>query len=425
MANVGSSKKQEYNSELNEMQADYQFKRKDLTRKKEADLDNLRAAYQAQKEQIQEQGDAAINHLQKNIRKDNEDAVATKESLNEKNSANLRKMEEKYRQTAQEVRTRKQEQLEAARNEGKDKLENYSANTDKKIAEIRTKSQSQLTQAKEQYKKDISEYDKYTGDRVTSIRENSKKTIDHELEKGRTAQTKLRDNFQKDYDKTHNFGEQKIQTEKEQQDARLARLESDSKEKYSKKENNWSERDKDLQVNYSRKLSNDKETWEGNLEHQQKRFETTYQNRESRNQETLQIQNDKLTKELAHTKLDFVKSANKYSDKQDDPFYKIEDRGSYIRENSNFYVLRAYVPEHEKDLIKVNIQNNKATVSGQRAFKDAFADEDKKVSSSSYQSFREEFKFDVPVISEGMTREREGDWITFRIPKLNKFDRKA
>ncbi len=47
---------------------------------------------------------------------------------------------------------------------------------------------------------------------------------------------------------------------------------------------------------------------------------------------------------------DFVKAAAKYSEKADDPFYKIEDRGSQLSESGDFYILRAYVPEHEKTL---------------------------------------------------------------------------
>lgn len=37
---------------------------------------------------------------------------------------------------------------------------------------------------------------------------------------------------------------------------------------------------------------------------------------------------------------------------------------------------------------------------------------------SNYQSFREEFKFAKPVIVDGMTRERVGDYVRFSIPKL-------
>lgn len=99
-----------------------------------------------------------------------------------------------------------------------------------------------------------------------------------------------------------------------------------------------------------------------------------------------------------------------------------------MSENSDFYILRAYVPEHEKDSVKVSIQKDRATISGQRSFKDKIEDEGKIVSSSNYQSFREDFPFETPVMTEGMTRERSGDWVEFKIPKFStgpRFSRKA
>lgn len=83
------------------------------------------------------------------------------------------------------------------------------------------------------------------------------------------------------------------------------------------------------------------------------------------------------------------------------------------------------MPQHEKDAIKVIIEKDKAIVQGQRSFKDQFKDDEKTISSQKYQTFREEFGFDKPVIMEGVGRERSGDYIIFTIPKLSQFsDRK-
>ncbi len=76
--------------------------------------------------------------------------------------------------------------------------------------------------------------------------------------------------------------------------------------------------------------------------------------------------------------------------------------------------------------MKVTIQNDRALVAGQRSFKDKQEQEDKVVSSSNFQTFREEFPFEKPVIIEGLTRERQGDWVEYRIPKgMPRLDRKA
>jgi HSP20 family molecular chaperone IbpA len=170
-----------------------------------------------------------------------------------------------------------------------------------------------------------------------------------------------------------------------------------------------------------------KEAHEDELKNQHQRFQSVYQKNENAQRDSLNIQKVRYVKELNETRKDFVKAANKYENKEADPFYKVEDRGSYLRENPDFYVLRAYVPEHEKDVVKVTIQNDKATISGQRSFKDRLEDDGKIVSSANFQTFREEFPFEKPVITEGMTRERQGDWVVYQIPKglANRLNRKA
>ncbi len=101
-----------------------------------------------------------------------------------------------------------------------------------------------------------------------------------------------------------------------------------------------------------------------------------------------------------------------------DDFYSVQDRGSRLSESPSDYTIEAYAPLHEKDNLRVSIQNNKAIVSGQRKFNNEVDDGVKKMQTSNFQSFREEFKFERPVTTDGMTRERSGDFVRFSIPKL-------
>jgi len=132
---------------------------------------------------------------------------------------------------------------------------------------------------------------------------------------------------------------------------------------------------------------------------------------------SLEVQEKNYTKQLLNEKRKLLRELGRYDGKQDDPFYKIQDRGSQINETSDSYILKAFVPEHEKEKVKVVVERNKAVVSGQRSFNDKMEDPEKKISTDSYQSFREEFKFEKPVVAEAMIRERDGDFIIFKIPK--------
>lgn len=116
---------------------------------------------------------------------------------------------------------------------------------------------------------------------------------------------------------------------------------------------------------------------------------------------------------------------NHEPDKGSDEFYKVQNRGSRVVEKQNNYVIEAYAPAHEKENIQVSIHRDKAIVSGKRKFGDSIEDGDKKMSTSNFQTFREEFKFSRPVSSEGMTRERNGDYVRFTIPKLETLDKEG
>lgn len=104
--------------------------------------------------------------------------------------------------------------------------------------------------------------------------------------------------------------------------------------------------------------------------------------------------------------------------KENDTFYKVQDRGSKLSNESDKYVIEAYAPPGEQDNLRVSVQANKAVISGQRKHSGELEQGSKKITTHNYQTFREEFKFDRPVSNDGMTRERIGDFIRFSIPKL-------
>ena len=93
-----------------------------------------------------------------------------------------------------------------------------------------------------------------------------------------------------------------------------------------------------------------------------------------------------------------------------------------MSESHDGYYIKAYAPEKEKDNIRVSIMNDKAVISGKRKFQDSKSDESKTLSTNNFQTYREEFKFERPVSTQGMTRERDGDYMRYFIPKLETVD---
>ncbi|MBC7459068.1 MAG: hypothetical protein H7235_12360 [Bdellovibrionaceae bacterium] len=102
-----------------------------------------------------------------------------------------------------------------------------------------------------------------------------------------------------------------------------------------------------------------------------------------------------------------------------DDFYHVKDRGNTLTEDARGYYIDAYAPEHEKAGVRVSITHNKAVISGSRKADNQEQSAKGKMVTNNFQTFREEFNFSAPVASAGMTREREGDYIRFFIPKLS------
>ena len=125
-----------------------------------------------------------------------------------------------------------------------------------------------------------------------------------------------------------------------------------------------------------------------------------------------------MDRRLLDQQRNFVQKSDKYEQLKDDPFYRVEDRNSRFHETATNYILKTFVPEHEKGNVKINIKDDHVSVAGRRAFKDKIEDEDKVIKTNSFQTFREEFKFNQPIFAEGAIQERSGDYVTVTIPKV-------
>ena len=123
-------------------------------------------------------------------------------------------------------------------------------------------------------------------------------------------------------------------------------------------------------------------------------------------------------RQLAENKREIIGKINYYDERKAGPFYRIENPGSRLYETSSTYILETHIPEHEKNNVKVKVEKDRAIVSGTRSFNDKANEDGKKLETNTYQSFREQFDFEKPVANYGIIEERDGDSVTYTIPKL-------
>jgi len=420
---VESSKaRRNQQNDLSDLQSEYSQKKKKYAREQEQQLDEMKDYYNDRKDSVREQGDAAVNHIRRKQSETIENSEEARHKIAERGQSQLNNMETDYRKKISETRNRRQVQLDEARASSKEKINEITENQQQKVEKIRTQSHQEIQTVKDKFNNEMNSTQEYTDKRLTQIKESNQATVKNEIEKGRQVQEKLNTNLKKEYDFVDQTGKTRIHERQENQETQYNRQEADYEKRFSKQQEHWTAREKGQSEQYQNRLTHSKKAYETQLKDQHERFDSIYQKNESANRESLNIQNRNLLKEQVELKKKFFKEGEKFAGKEDDPFYKLQDRGNRLRENSDFYIIEAYVPHHEKDNVKVTIKDGTAAISGKRAFKDEIEEDGRKLSTSSYQTFREEFSFDKPVITEGMTRERSGDYVTFWVPKLNSFD---
>lgn len=422
-------------AKLDELKDNYQQKKENaqtqgqaavnhIRRGEEVQVNNLKEYYQKRKEFTQNEGQAAVNHIKKNQDEEYQKAMANKEKIIQHTNTKMNEIEANYHKKLQDATAGREEKINQVRIKVNKEIQESEEKNQKKLETYRTESVQEMAQKKEAYRNQSAQYQQKAQKHLQNLDEQNQKAVQRELSQGKKAEEQARLVNEKNLTEITTTGEKEIQEEKKLLEDKQKRLVSEFSQKQDKISKQWHQREINLNSEYANRITNNKKANEEQIKKQYEHFKSTYGKNQKAQETSLQIQERNYVKNLNEQKKDFLKASAKYNGKEEDPFYKVQDRGSRIFEDSGSYFIEAYLPEHEKDNVKIVVQKDKATVQGQRAFKDTFDEGGKKVSTNSYQTFREEFSFDQPVITDGMTRERDGDWVRISIPKMLNFEKK-
>ncbi|MGZ3774222.1 MAG: Hsp20/alpha crystallin family protein [Pseudobdellovibrionaceae bacterium] len=426
MSSIDNSTRANQQTEINDLYAEYERKKKQVVKDNESQISELNEYYNNKKNNLTEQNEAVINHIRTRQNETAEKANVERRRLNENYNSRLQTLQKTMDDTLNTTKEKREKQISDAKETAHQKVAEIENDSETRIEKMRTVSNEEIQKAKQKYNHDLKDITEFSEKRLNREHELNDSRLKGEIERGQIALQKEKEQNNKEYVQVQEKDKEKLTEEQTTQKQKIERLDESSAKTYAQHQKEWTSKEQNISSQYSKRILHNKKAYEDQLKTQGEHFKSIYQKNEDAQRESLGIENEKYEKQLAEVRKNFVRSAEKYTSKEDDPFYKIEDRGSVLQESPNFYILKAFVPEHEKDAVKVSIQNDKAVVSGQRSFKDRVENEDKTFTSSSFQTFREEFPFEKPVITEGMTRERQGDWIVFQIPKgIPRFSRKV
>lgn len=425
MAVEASKARVAYQNDLADLQAEFDRKKAKFVKQEQDTLEDLKQGFDERKSHVQEQGQAAVNHIKEKQSEDLNRFQESREKAIAHGREQVAKTDNLYREKLDDVQSTRATLLNDAREKYRNQLSEIQQKDNSRLTVLREKSGEEYQKTLSQSKKKMTSLELQNRERLDRLREEGNFKAKSEVERGKETYQKAREQNIKKLDHLRAQDQESLVNENETQQTRLTKLETDSKKRLEHTRGSWEHREKTINEEYGKKIGGQKEAFDNQLKEQHKRFDSLYQKTDGAQKLSLQIQSQNFAKALADQKQQFLVEVEKYNGKEDDPFYKVQDRGSSLSEDSRYYVLEAYVPNHEKDMVNVVIEKDRAVVQGQRAFKDQFQDENKKVSTQNYQTFREEFGFDKPVLMEGVARERSGDYMIITIPKLINFgDRK-
>lgn len=133
--------------------------------------------------------------------------------------------------------------------------------------------------------------------------------------------------------------------------------------------------------------------------------------------ETMNIKNG-VDAQINKANLDNAQRLNAHVEKLDDPFYQMSYIDSGFSDEGDYYLLSVRLPEHERKGFRVQISGQELQFSGMRSNKaSAEVEPGHDVSTHSYQSFSERYKFDTPVDANAMQVAHDGEWMHYTIPK--------
>lgn len=147
-------------------------------------------------------------------------------------------------------------------------------------------------------------------------------------------------------------------------------------------------------------------------------FEGSYSRTIKTNAEALNRASADAKAQLDRLRADHALKLQKYDDRLEDPFYRMVDLGTDLRDHGDYFVLKARIPEHERENVRVTVRGNDLVVTGTRRNEEKLnLGEGKGRTVSSFQTYQEVIPLGSPVEPQGLLREFDSHGLVVTIPK--------
>lgn len=338
--------------------------------------------------------------------------------LVDSSNSNLQKLNESYQKTYQKESQARAEAIERYKTEAQKNLENIRNKNDERLTNERQRGDQSLNKIKNTFEIEAQQTQAKGEQKLDNYKKQNQSQLEAENIRYNSQAEKLREQYHSNIDTLHTKGETQITEQKQQLEHKMQAQDEYYNRETNRRKEQFESRSQLQAKNYQEALAKNKDIQEKNIQQQRIEHQKNIDNLKRTYKQEAQVQSDIFNKDLINKKIEHIKDVTKYTETEDDPFYKLENHGSRLIETPTNYILKTYVPPHEKDNIKVRIHNDKAVVSGARSYKDQLETDTKKLATNNFQTFKEEFVFTKPVANNIARQEKDGDYLIFTIPKL-------
>lgn len=294
-------------------------------------------------------------------------------------------LRENYEREALAESSRQETTLASEKTKGYEKLRELQRAQSKEEARVKREGESELAKLNDYYRDAQYKTEQRGDDLLRTTESKNTQRLNFELESGNRAAEQLK------HDKRIEL--EQIQADRDQQ---VSIAEKQARDLYEKK----------------------RDATQNAIEQSSEKLDSNYRTIAKTHQETLDRLNNETYSQLQRARLDTSKKLSAYSERQEDPFYKLMDLQAEFEDQGDKYVLTARIPEHEQKNVSVALRGNQIVLSGTRRSEERVELEPgHQKGTSSYQSFMESFPFSQAVESRMMTHEFRGDQVIVTVPK--------
>lgn len=381
---------------------------------------NTQEFYTEQQKSINEAQNRSREEILKAVQKGETEKKATQEKYQE----GLAKIEDKFRLGQQQLKTEREQTLDQGRSDLQKEVRQVQTETQKRAQELQRQGEQRIQSVQRKYKAEAERQQLQGEDSVARVQSANEERVLLEKDKGDKKVQVTRQGYEQEVAETSRVGDQRVQELKKKTQSQLETTQKEFIQRNSKIEKEYKARLEDLHSSYEKQREQNSDAYRKSLTQQSQEFQSRFRGLGQANEDSLRVQTEIFNRALALEKRNQMQELELHRERATDDFYKLQNRGTQFEDQGESYQLKAFIPAHERGRINVRIHDNKVVLSGARSFADKNVTPESKVSTNNFQTFREEFALSEPVAIRTVTETRNGDWVTFDIPKLASFAKK-